>query len=85
MVRMSISFNPDNQLSDEELDKLAEKDFDAFLDYLDQKSEYLRKYTKPLDEYHVKRFMSMDNAINGKDITNDTVKTAKKIAKDLNK
>ena len=82
---MSISFNPENQLSDEELDKLAEQDFDSFLDYLDQKSEYLRKYTKPLDEYHVKRFMAMDNAVSGKDITDDDVKKAKQIAKELNK
>ena len=82
---MSITFNPDNQLSESELDELANKDFDSFLDYLDQKSEYLRKYTKPLDEYHVKNFMAFDNAVRGKGVTDDDVKKAKKIAKDLNK
>ena len=51
-----VKFDPNNELSDKELDALAEKDFDMFLDYLDQKAEYLKKFTKPLDPYHLKRF-----------------------------
>ena len=33
-----VKFDPNNELSDKELDALAEKDFDEFLDYLDQKN-----------------------------------------------
>ena len=30
-------FDPQNELTDEELDIIADNDFDEFLDYLDQK------------------------------------------------
>ena len=54
-----IQFDPNNELSDKELDALADANFDEFLDYLDQKAEYLKKFTKPLDPYHLKRYASM--------------------------
>jgi hypothetical protein len=38
-----VKFDPNNPLSDAELDKLGKEDFDAFLNYLDQKSEFLRR------------------------------------------
>ena len=41
-----VKFDPNNELSDKELDALAEKDFDMFLDYLDQKTAYLKQFTK---------------------------------------
>jgi hypothetical protein len=41
-----VTFDPTNPLSDNELDKLGKEDFDAFLDYLDQKSAYLLKDSK---------------------------------------
>lgn len=53
-----MKFDPNNELSDKELDALAEKDFDEFLDYLDQKTAHLKQFTKPLDAYHLKRFAS---------------------------
>jgi hypothetical protein len=40
---MKVTFDPNNPLSDAELDKLGKEDFDAFLDYLDQKSKFLRR------------------------------------------
>lgn len=43
---MKYKFDPANPLSDSELDALSKTDFDAFLDYLDQKSAYLLKDSK---------------------------------------
>jgi hypothetical protein len=43
---MKIKFDPTNPLSEAELDKLGKEDFDAFLEYLDQKSAYLLKDSK---------------------------------------
>lgn len=37
-----MKFDPNNQLSETELDELGNRDFDAFLKYLDQKSMWLR-------------------------------------------
>jgi len=47
---MSINYDPNNELSEKELDELAEKDFDAFLNYLDQKSAHLLKDNKKVAE-----------------------------------
>ena len=51
-----VKYDPNNPLSDEELDKLGKEDFDSFLEYLDSKSDYLKQFTKPLGTYHAKRF-----------------------------
>ena len=51
-----VKYDPENPLSDKELDKLAEKDFELFLEYLDSKTAYLKQFTKPLGPYHLKRF-----------------------------
>ena len=55
---MKLEYDPNNPLSDEELDKIAEEDFDKFLEYLDSKTAYLKQFSKPLDAYHLKRFAS---------------------------
>ena len=49
---MKLEYDPNNPLSDEELDKIAEEDFDKFLEYLDSKTAYLKQFSKPLDAYH---------------------------------
>ena len=77
---MKYDFN--NPLSGEELDKLAEKDFDLFLDYLDQKTEYLKQFSKPLSSYHTKNFASLSLKQQGKEITEEELKKADKIGKD---
>ena len=41
-----MKYDPNNPLSEEDLDKLGEQDFDSFLEYLDGKTEYLKKFTK---------------------------------------
>lgn len=76
-----VKFDPNNELSDKELDILAEKDFDMFLDYLDQKSEYLKQFTKPLSSYHTKRFASITAATQGKQLTDEELKRAGEIGK----
>ena len=51
-----ITYDPNNELSNEELDKLANKDMNlSTLEYLDAKAEYLKQFTKPLGTYHSKR------------------------------
>jgi hypothetical protein len=50
-----MKYDPNNPLTDEQLDELAEKDFDMFLEYLDSQSEYLRQDTRPLNAYETKK------------------------------
>lgn len=75
-------YDPNNEMTNEELDVLAAKDFHAFLEYLDAKSEYLKKFTKPLDEYHLKKFGAMDAVNRGEEVTDSVIQKAKKIAKE---
>ena len=79
-----VKFDPNNELSDKELDTLAEKDFDMFLDYLDQKSEYLKQFTKPLSSYHTKRFASIAAATQGKQLRVEKINRTKAVLKTLN-
>ena len=76
-----IKFDPTNELSDEELDKIAAEDFDVFLDYLDQKSAYLKKFTKPLSSYHTKRYASIAAASSGKSLSKEDYDAAAKLGK----
>lgn len=78
-------YDPNNPLSDEELDKLGKVDFEGFLEYLDSKTEYLKQFTKPLSSYHTKRFASLSLAQQGKQITDEELKKAEKIGKDNEK
>jgi hypothetical protein len=72
-------YNPENELSDTELSALDEKDF---FEYLDTKAKYLKQFTRPLEGYHTKRFASIGAAMEGRELTNDELETAKKIGKD---
>jgi len=76
-----MKYDPNNPLSDKELDKIAEKDFDMFLEYLDSKTAYLKQFTKPLSSYHTKRFASLSLAQQGKEITDEELKTANDIGR----
>ena len=49
-------FDPQNELTEKQLDELGKENFDDFLSYLDQKAEHLKKFTKPLDTYHLKMY-----------------------------
>ena len=78
-----MKFDPNNELSDKELDALAEKDFDEFLDYLDQKTAYLKQFTKPLDAYHLKRFAAQSKYENeGEALTTEELKKLQKLGEE---
>lgn len=80
-----VEFDPNNELTDEQLDKLANENFDEFLNYLDQKSVYLKQFTKPLSSYHTKRYASIAAASAGKEITKEELKKAEDIGKENEK
>jgi hypothetical protein len=77
-----MKYDPNNELTEEQLNKLGEDDFDAFLDYLDQKAEHLKQFTKPLGEYHTKRYAAVSAAHQGKQLTEKEFQSAKKIGKE---
>ena len=73
-----LVFNPDNQLTEEQLNELGEKDFDAFLKYLDDKAAYLKQFTRPLGTYQTKNFAALTK---GSELTDEELKRAKEIGK----
>jgi len=74
-----MKYDPSNELTQEELDKIAENNFDDFLEYLDSQSEYLKQFSKPLSSYHTKRYASLSAAEQGKQITDEEFKSAAKL------
>jgi len=71
-----MKYNPQNELTDEQLKGLSE---DEFFEYLDSKAEYLKKGAVPLDQYHVKKFASVAN---GGKLTTKQLRDAKKLGKE---
>ena len=43
-----MKYNPENPLTEEELDKLGNEDFDSFLEYLDGITEFKKRKGNPL-------------------------------------
>jgi hypothetical protein len=76
-----ITYNPNSELTANELNALDEKEF---FQYLDLKAKYLKQFTKPLSEHHTKHYSAMDAAISGREYTEEHYKTAKQIAKENN-
>jgi len=68
-------YDPKNELSDEQLKKLSEDDFFA---YLDAKADYLKGFTVPLDQYHTKKYASVAA---GGTLSTKQLREAKKIGK----
>ena len=54
-----VEYDPLNELTQQQLDKVADENFDDFLNYLDQKTEYLKQFTKPLGTYQTKNYASL--------------------------
>jgi hypothetical protein len=75
------TYDPNNPLTEEELDKLGKENFDKFLEYLDSKAEHLKQFTKPLSSYHTKRYASLTSAQQGKTITDEELKKANEIGR----
>jgi DNA-directed RNA polymerase alpha subunit len=71
-----MKYNPEQELTDTELNCLDEKDF---FEYLDSKAQYLKQYTRPLESYHTKRFASIAAAMEGREFTDKELKTAREI------
>lgn len=74
-------YDPDNPLSEDELDELGKVDFEGFLEYLDSQSEYLKQFSKPLSSYHTKRYASLSLKQQGKEITDEELVRADEIGK----
>jgi len=76
-----MKFDPNNQLSEQELDKLGKEDFDSFLEYLDGQSEHLRKHTRPLNSHETKKMAGLTAAFEGRQLTDEEFERAKEIGK----
>lgn len=70
-----IQYNPESELTQNELNALDEK---QFFEYLDSKTNYLKQFTRPLDTYHAKTFAALAN---GGNLSTEELKTAKEIGK----
>jgi hypothetical protein len=70
-----ITYNPNNELTDEQLEKLSEDDF---FSYLDQKAAHLKQFTRPLGSYETKHFAAWTK---GDSLTTEELKKAKEIGK----
>ena len=73
-----MKFDPQNELTEKQLDELANQNFDEFLDYLDQKAAYLKQFTRPLGSYETKHFAAWTK---GGELTTEELKKAKEIGK----
>lgn len=71
-----MKYDPNNELSEEQLKELSEDDF---FEYLDTKAAYLKEFTAPLDQYHVKRFAAV--AMGG-NMSTKQLRRAKEIGKE---
>lgn len=58
-------------LTDEELKKMSE---DEFFAYLDSKAQYLAKHTKKLSPSHIKKYASLSSAISKTEFDYDATK-----------
>ena len=74
-----MKYDPNNELTDEQMNKLSEDDF---FEYLDSKAEYLKQFTKPLGEYHTKRYAVITAAAEGRELTDKEFQAAKRIGKE---
>ena len=71
-----IIYNPNNELSEEQLKELSEDDF---FSYLDQKAAHLKQFTRPLGSYETKHFAAWTK---GDSLTTEELKKAKEIGKE---
>jgi hypothetical protein len=79
---MNLKYDPDNPLTDEQLDKIAAYDFDMFLEYLDSKTEYLKTKVRPLNTHELKKINFLDAASRGEEISDKRWDEIKKLGKE---
>tara|TARA_R100000908_G_C3629253_1_gene70921 strand:- start:196 stop:471 length:276 start_codon:yes stop_codon:yes gene_type:complete len=82
---MTTKYDPNNPLTDKELDEMAEHDFNWFLEYLDSKSEYLKTKSRPLNSHELKKISFLDAAARGDSITKEKWESIKKQGKENEK
>jgi hypothetical protein len=70
-----MKYNPNEELTDEQLKQLSEDDF---FEYIDGKAAYLKQFTQPLGQYHAKQFASQTK---GAELTTKELKRAKEIGR----
>ena len=78
---MNLKYDPNNPLTDKELDEIAAYDFDKFLEYLDSKTEYLKTKTRPLNTHELKKINYLDAAGRGEEISQKRWEEIKKLGK----
>ena len=66
-------YDPNNELSDEQLSKLDENEF---FEYLDTKAAHLKQFTRPLGSYETKHFAAWTK---GEALTDEELKKAKEM------
>lgn len=71
-----MKYNPEQELTDEQLKGLSE---DEFFEYLDSKAAYLKQFTQPLGQYHTKHFAAISK---GGELTTKELKRAKEIGRE---
>jgi hypothetical protein len=64
-------YDPNNELTDEQLAVLDEKEF---FEYLDSKAKHLKQFTRPLGSYETKHFAAWTK---GEALTSEELKKAK--------
>lgn len=70
-----MKYDPQNELTDAQMNALGEKDF---FEYLDSKAAYLKQFTMPLGEYHTKHFLAQTK---GSELSTKDLKRAKEIGR----
>ena len=70
-----MKYDPQNELTDAQMNALGEKDF---FEYLDSKAAYLKQFTMPLGEYHTKQFLAQTK---GSELSTKDLKRAKEIGR----
>jgi hypothetical protein len=74
-------YDPNNELTDEQMTHLSE---DEFFEYLDTKAEYLKQFSKPLPGYYIKRYAYTSAEVAGHKITDDEYEGLQKMSKEYN-
>jgi len=80
-------YDPNNPLSDEELDELGKVDFEGFLEYLDSKTAHLKSKTRPMNSHELKQVAALSAAIDGRKISDkewESIKEQGKINEEEN-
>lgn len=74
-----MNYNPKKPLTEQQINNLSD---DQLFEYLDSKSAYLKKNTRPLSAYECKQFSCLTSKNTDKEITIDQIKIAEDIGKE---